>query len=568
MKLQEQSDSILARRFAELMVRGSSGDKSSILRSVVVRLISAVEEGHSCLDLSCLGGVQGLQDLNLTQIVSALLDSKVVGTAADSGPYPIIVDGSRLYLKRHFDDECLVARVLSGMVEPYKSAVLEDVLGVVVSGADASQRQAVEVALRGGFTVITGGPGTGKTSTVLRVIAARILLAQALGKPPPRVALAAPTGKAAARLAESVRSSCERGVVSKALATLILEGLDTRTFTLHRLLGYSKTRGIFLRGPENPLEFDLVILDEASMCSLTLMARLCAALLPGVDFVMLGDKDQLASVEAGAVLGEICQAGLEPASPLFGRIAELTENHRSANAEGLVSAASAIRRADARGLFEALGDALAWEEDLARFYACIDELAAEKFEAIAAAASVEEAFKLAERFRIIAATRVGTLGVDVINRRVKTRLGFSTHSHYRGEPVMATANDYDLKVFNGDVGMIWEESPGSDRLAAWFPADGGALKPFPIARFSGLVPFYAASVHKSQGSEFEEVFFVLPPKSAVATRELVYTAVTRARSRVRVWASREALKEALGKATSRHSGLGERLRRGRKEDVG
>ena len=551
----ELAVSALAERFAALMQR--LGGEDEVLRGAAQRLIHAVRAGHGCLDLR-----RANLGLSADEVRRRLGASAVVGRAGEEEHCPILIDGHRLYLQKFYDQERLIARRIFDLCPRKATAEAPDaegILAAVAEGTDPGQREAIRKALGGGFTVLTGGPGTGKTTTAVRVIAAYHLLAEATGQSAPRIALAAPTGKAAARLVDSIKTSCQRGVVPTALSERIVANIDARKFTLHRLLGFSRSRGLFTRGPDNPLNFDVVLVDEASMCSLTLMARLLAALPPEAKLVLLGDKDQLASVDAGAVLADICQAGLSGRGALAGRIAELTQNHRSAEAPRIVAAAEAVRRADSERLMQALDGMREWQDDLQSFYARIDHCAHEYFAPIAAAATVEEAFAVMNRFRILAATKVGPLGVDAINRRVRRELGFPEHAHYRGEPVIAMVNDYDLKVFNGDVGMIWDDGSTPGKLAAWFLDDENRLRPLPLARFAALQPFYATTVHKSQGSEFAHVFFVLPEDSAGAARELVYTAITRASRELTVWASPASLRAAIEKPTVRHLGLAERL---------
>ena len=435
--------------------------------------------------------------------------------------------------------------------------------------------------------MISGGPGTGKTSTVVRLLA---LLAAAGGDIPPVVELAAPTGKAAARLEEAVRAG-------RALLPATLRGaIPERAATLHRLLRLTphSTRAGFDR--DRPLAADVVIVDEASMVDLALMTKLVRALRPDARLVLLGDKDQLASVEAGAVLADVCgeAPGFSPAmaaqvagligaevpaggaggSPLRDTIVLLRESRRFAAGSGIAELAAAVNRGDGAATLTVLAathpdvgwrpvaDARAAREALAT--AAVEGFAAylERVRARAPAADVFAAFAA---FRILCPHRIGRDGVEGVNRLVEDALATCGLIHpggpwYVGRPVMVTRNDHALRLYNGDVGIVLPDPEDGSRASVAFPAADDPERRISPARLPQHETVYAMTVHKSQGSEFDRVLLLLPPEpSRVLTRELLYTAVTRARSRVEVWGTESVVQAGVAARVERSSGLRDAL---------
>jgi exodeoxyribonuclease V alpha subunit len=405
--------------------------------------------------------------------------------------------------------------------------------------------------------LITGGPGTGKTTSAAQIIADLVER-----HPRIRIALAAPTGKAAARLGEAIEIAWERNGLAHLKQRVSLVGK-----TLHRLLGYNPVTDSFRRGPTDPLEHDVVIVDEASMVPLLLMDALFDALRPSAQLILLGDHDQLASVEAGSVLADIVRTSQTGA--LHGSVKRLTKSHRFDDTKGIGALARAIRDGDVDGAIAAMqsndgsvqhvatpGDDDGWLEEFAT-------LAEPVFDAESPQLAIERLAKV----RLLCATNVGAAGTGAITTRaeqvLRKRGRDVSGSGYRGRPLLITRNDYTLNLFNGDVGVVWDAIEDGERVERAFVAGQGRaseVRGFPLPQLPEAVTAWAMSIHKSQGSEFDTVYVVLPDRDArVVSRELLYTAVTRARSRVVLVGSEEMLRKAIERTARRGSGLGGRL---------
>jgi exodeoxyribonuclease V alpha subunit len=419
------------------------------------------------------------------------------------------------------------------------------------------QRAAAEVALSQGLTVLTGGPGTGKTTTVARLLALLVEQAKLTANTRLRIALAAPTGKAAARLQEAVQLEVARLQPADQEA---LVGLHATT--LHRLLGSRPdTSARFRHHRGNRLPQDVIVVDEASMVSLTMMARLLEAVRPHTRLLLVGDPDQLASVEAGAVLADLVD-GLGEA-----RIAALKTSHRFGVSIGEL--ATAIRVGDADRVVELLragGEHIEWIEaadprerlrNVLVPHALALRTAAILGDGVAALATLDE-------HRLLCAHRRGPFGVQHWNRQVERWLTEATgepiwSSWYAGRPVLMTANDYGLGLYNGDTGVTVVDG---ETLRA-VVGGAGETTTFATSRLADVETMHAMTIHKSQGSQADEVTVLLPPEdSRLLTRELFYTAVTRAKKRVRAVGSEPALRAAVERRAVRASGLGRRLRGG------
>ncbi|MFM7103267.1 MAG: exodeoxyribonuclease V subunit alpha, partial [Verrucomicrobiota bacterium] len=441
------------------------------------------------------------------------------------------------------------------------------------------QKVAALAALRSRLCLISGGPGTGKTRTVVQILA---LLLQEAGGAWPRIVVAAPTGKAAARLQETLRAARSRPGLPPAVAA----ALPTEVPTLHRLLGAVPGTATYRHHAEHPLPADVLVVDEASMVDLALMTRLLDAVPPDARVLLLGDKDQLASVEAGAVLAELGAAAplnrfsaamaaawreVDPAplpelgpaeAPLADVMVQLEHNHRfppsgsisrvsRAVREGGTEAAWAILQAEPGGMEDGLG----WRELPGRtgMPDGLREAVQSGYGPVFAAAHPEEALARLGAFRILAALREGPHGVSGLNAAVEAlarEAGWvqGAGPAYRGRQILVTANDPATRLFNGDVGVLWPDETG--RMAAWFPgtATGTAtgVRRVAAARLPAHQTAYALTVHKSQGSEYGRVLLVLPDRwSPVLTRELVYTGLTRATRRTEVWARDEVFRAAV-----------------------
>ena len=559
--------------------------------------------------------------------------SAVVGSAAEPANQPLVLDADgRLYLHRQFDLERRLARRLLQALptattakattqqdDAATAARLQALFGARPGDPADWQMLAAALALHNRLTVISGGPGTGKTTTVVNLLAC--LLAQA---PATRVVLAAPTGKAAARLAEALRSRAAH------LDDTLRERLPTSATTVHRLLGVRPGRGglagageqAFQHDAAHPLPLDLLVLDEASMLDLALATRLLEAVPLHARVVLLGDKDQLAAVESGAVFAELSAdprwsaatttrlamlCGLQPAqitppapvqpgalhSALPDSVVWFQRNFRFAKESGIGRLAADTLAGDPTAVLATLrapsGGALGWLDDAAprpspdtlaaaaaghAAYAdaCRQALAAGPLDA-AAHAALHAAFG---RFRVLCALREGPRGVvalnDLLSRRLRADIaGRSSDAAaadgmteirqpwYPGRPVMVLRNDPALRLFNGDIGLTL---PGSDgAMQVVFPTADGGWRAVAPARLPAHETAWAMTVHKSQGSEFDAVLLLLPAQaSRVLSRELLYTGITRARQQVQLAAGSAVLAAAVRAGSQRHAGLQARLR--------
>jgi exodeoxyribonuclease V alpha subunit len=539
----ESSDLHVAQRLTQL----AKETEESVALAVALA-VRALRNGSVCVDLRSVEQQVGVEDLPWPAIdawLATVTDSAVAGKP----PVPPVlrIDGDLLYLDRYWLEEQQVCDDVLAMVSVKPKQATADLDRLFPKGFE-EQRAAAEVALSQGLTVLTGGPGTGKTTTV-----ARLLAAFAAGTRQ-RIALAAPTGKAAARLQEAVQLE-----VAKLDATdrAALSGLHSTT--LHRLLGSRPdTSARFRHNRGNRLPHDVIVVDETSMVSLTMMARLLEAVRLDARLILVGDPDQLASVEAGAVLADLVD-GLGGS-----RIAELKTSHRFGKSIGKL--ATAIRAGDADGAIEVLrtgGEHIEWietDEPSAHLRKVLEPRAIELRQA-AILGNEAAALQTLNEHRLLCAHRRGPYGVRYWNHQVERWLAESTgepiwSSWYAGRPVLVTANDYGLGLYNGDTGVTVLR----DGVLRAVIAGNPALE-FATSRLADVDTVHAMTIHKSQGSQAGEVTVLLPPEdSRLLTRELFYTAVTRAKEKIRVLGPEASVRSAVERRAIRASGLGRRLR--------
>ena len=583
---------LLTRR--SIALQGSPGDALAV--GLAGALVSAERgQGHSCLELDALASRAGPLSERAGSEVNgverwraSLAQSAMCGDG--SAPHPLVLDGSRLYLYRYYAAESRLAAALrarleaNGPDEAPARATVDLFRRLFTASTDAPtdwQAVAAAAALRGSLTIITGGPGTGKTTTVARILA--LLLHR---DPKLRIALAAPTGKAAARLGEAISTVTASLGIDESLRARI----PTAGRTLHRLLGYRPDTDTFARGPSDQLAEDVVIVDEASMVDVLMMDALFAALRTSTHVILLGDQDQLASVDTGNVLSEICGAAdadgpghgaelaswygalsgkrLEPAasaSPIRDAVVRLIHSYRFDAQPGIGALASAVRSGSGEATYAALAnysrsDVRLHEptSDDAKLLAPISE----SIDHYLAARTPDEALDRLGAFRVLCAVREGPVGVAGLNERIEHWLRGRgvrvTERWYHCKPVLVTANDPATGLYNGDVGVTLVESK---HPRVWFRDSQGAPRSIAPARLPAHDTAWAMTVHKAQGSEFSRVLFVLPDRNAqVLTRELLYTAVTRARERVDIFGSTSVLDYAIAHTVRRISGLADRLR--------
>ncbi len=512
--------------------------------------------------------------------VARVAASPLVAAPDDAAVRPLRLLDGWLYLDRYWTEEVSVSDALRAKLadEPagIDAPLLADGLARLF-GPEAGGRQALAAAaaVRRRFAVVAGGPGTGKTTTVARIVALLCEQAQR-GRHsgdraglPPLIALAAPTGKAAARLQEAVQAEALTLDVSDEIRGQLL-GLSAST--IHRLLGWRPgSNSRFRHSREQRLPHDVVIVDETSMVSLSLMARLIEALRSDARLVLVGDPGQLASIEAGAVLGDIVGSATEEAGTAG--IVVLDREHRFGG--GIARLAGAIRRGDGDATIDVLREGVAdvtWietEGEGTGAVALVRSSAVAGARAMIAAArdgAAADALAALATFRILCAHRRGPYGVTTWTTRMEDWLGdeipgFSAQERfYVGRPLLVTENDYELGLHNGDTGVVVRTD--EDRVVAVFER-GGTSVAFSPSRLGAVETVYAMTIHKSQGSQFDAAAVVLPgPESRILTRELLYTAATRARRHLIVAGSEESVRAAVGRPVARASGLGRRLRDG------
>jgi len=583
-----------------------AGEKDPLVTLAGAIACRATMRGHVCADLESVVSatplgvngepVPGASWPKLDHWLKALEQSDLIGEGEDVSPL-VLENNRRLYLGRYWDlqrrlKEELEARIALEPTSPDDELLREGIKRLFPSTENGPdwQKAAAVAALRNNLTIISGGPGTGKTTTIVRIIV--LLIEQALdaGSPAPTIDLLAPTGKAAARLEESVRSAgAALGLDEKTSRHLPREGA-----TLHRRLGYSRRGfGSFRHGRDNPLGSDVVIVDEASMIDLAMMTRLFEAVPRNSRLILLGDEHQLASVEAGAILGDICNSGRGVGwSPSFSQkledltglaypqappgeaaaitdcIVELQKSYRFDDSSGIGEFSRLVRDGKAVDAVNCLREAtyddlslltLAGPGELAE---SLRETILDSYSGYLEQDDPELRMKAFNDFRILCAHRMGPHGVFNLNRLVETTLAAAglldiDGDWYHGRPIMITRNDYQLGLFNGDTGLIVRDDELDGALRAQFIDPEGALRTFAPARLPSHETAYAMTIHKSQGSEFEQVLVILPGgPSALLSRELIYTAITRARKNVLLLGDEETITAGIERKIERASGLG------------
>lgn len=580
------SDVHTARRLARL---AGEDDRAVVLAAALA--VRAPRVGHVSVDLTSVRAVAGAdanEDVDIEALdwpepdgwLEGVAGSPLVAAGEADADRPLRLVGTSVYLDRYWRDEVAVAADLTARAAAPAFPVDD---GLVPPGAsDADQLAAVRAAAARRLTVIAGGPGTGKTTTVARFLAVVYAQAMERGERLPLVALAAPTGKAAARLEEAVRAEVGRLEVPERVALRLAAITGS---TVHRLLGSRPGRARFRHHRGLRLPHDVIVVDEASMISLALMARLAEAVRPDARLVLVGDPEQLVSVEAGAVLSDIVgPAGIAPPAgserpagstgslrdtgPMAASVVLLRTNHRFSGA--LAELASAVRSGDGDATMAALAagsDTVGWlaQEPADAAPALRDPVSAWAGQLVDAARERDGAGALRQLglHRVLCAHRNGPDGVAVWNDQIEgwlaeERPGLAGEgTWYAGRPIMVTANDYSLRLYNGDTGVTVADR---GHVSVVFEDGIGEPRPVSPSRLADVQTVFAMTVHKSQGSEFDGVTLLLPAVgSRLLTRELLYTAVTRARHQLLVVGTEAAIRAAVQRRIARASGLTARL---------
>ncbi len=585
--------------FAQLMqTLANNADDYLVLGAALAS--AEIRAGHSCAELSQLTGqapglsqlepehILALQDLCYPELkpwLQALKDTSVVGAAGEF--YPLILDGTRLYLQRYWLYEQHIAQSLYQRAKlplpGFDSGSLAadiQTLFPATNEIDWQQLAALTAVLQN-LSIISGGPGTGKTTTVVKVLA--LLLGQ---NPELRIALTAPTGKAAMRLQSSIQAAKQQ------LPTELAALIPQQSNTLHRLLGVQKHSPHFKHNAEHPLALDVLLVDEVSMIDLALMSKLLDALPLESRLILLGDKDQLSSVEAGAVLESICSAGgtigfsaamvaqmqsllpanqapvpcVDKALTLQDQVVYLQKSYRFSADSALGRFALAVNQGDSQAALAQLN-----AEDAG--VVChhkqtlndLSEVLIAGFSPYLHTSDIAEQLAYLQEFKVLCAYRQGETGVVQVNRFIRQLLqeqGLIRQQGrwYAGQPVLITQNDYQHQLFNGDTGIVAPIPDAPQRLGAFFPDDKGGLRYLSPSRLPAHEEAYAMTIHKSQGSEFKQVLMVLPKQAhPMLDRALLYTGLTRAREQVRLLANHGVLKQMIEQRTPRYGGLTETL---------
>jgi exodeoxyribonuclease V alpha subunit len=535
---------------------GEPDDSVALAVAVAVR---ALRGGSVCVDLVSVAADSGMPGLPWPEPLPWLAAVRASGLA---GQVLRLYDDRLLYLDRYWREEEQVCADLLALSAPgTATTALPGFERLFPSGRFDEQRAAAEIALSQAVTVLTGGPGTGKTSTVARLLALLAEQAETSGKPKLRIALAAPTGKAAARLTEA--AAIEVAKLDREDRNRLTQLGRLQATTLHTLLGWKPGSSVRFRHDRgNRLPHDVIVIDETSMVSLTMMARLLEAVRPDARLILVGDPDQLASVEAGAVLADLVD-GLTARPDT--RVARLRTSHRFGESIGAL--ATAIRGGDADRVIALLGagsEHLEWIDvsDPAEWLAAILVPHALRVRQAAALGDADAALAALDEHRLLCAHRDGPHGVRHWNRLAQRWVAEQTGDPawtewYPGKPLLITANDYGLGVRNGDTGVVVVHNDG---LRAVFATASGPVD-FATSRLADVETMYAMTIHKSQGSQAGEVTVLMPRvESRLLTRELLYTAVTRAKEKVRIVGSEASIRAALDRRAVRASGLAQRLR--------
>ncbi len=532
-------------------------------------LFYAVSTEHTCLKTDRIDILPFYKEFKdeLDETFSSANIEKIAlsGAVAVNENAPVIYTGGRLYLASFYRSE----KQVGGFIKNSKNLPVTDgeklkkLLAREFGEGANMQKTAALCACLSGFCVITGGPGTGKTTTVRKVL--NIL--NELSDSPLNVALTAPTGKAANRLNETLADE---------------DGL--KAVTLHRLLGITGSRDKSRFSQDYPMAYDVVIVDEASMVDLKMMSELVNSLKPDARLILLGDKDQLSSVMPGSVLGDICTASdtnmftreraaliknyaetdVSPdGTPMSDITVALTESHRFDDSEGIGRLAKTCRQGDGDAAADVIMNDITGrisfipaDSDVMGFFR---KYVTDLHKSITAEVNHENMLAAAARSIILCPNVTGRFGTQAINSFALSALSreglrSSTEKYFHGQPVMITENDYSMNLFNGETGLVVKQ----DGMKAYF---AGREKPVGVMRMPAWTNVYAMTVHKSQGSEFDHVILVLPESdSPIATRELFYTAVTRAKEKLTVISTEAAIRSYLKRRTERFSGLEEYLK--------
>ncbi|MBN2719219.1 MAG: exodeoxyribonuclease V subunit alpha [Deltaproteobacteria bacterium] len=554
----EDSLSPIDEYFATTMLN-LAGETSPTVARLLQLACAAARHGDVCIDLKDAGTRSLLASPGITlpvlaDMMPALLKSPLIGDG--NATTPLVMDSSgRIYLHRFWHTQ---NRLLKGIIA--KSTLTD-----THSLPDDPVSRAIEVAHHSNFLVITGGPGAGKTTLVATVIAS--LLTQ---KPELRIAACAPTGKAAVRLRASLDNSRVSPMLTDRFSATVLSRLPRQVSTIHKLLSPVMHTGKFRYSEDRTLPIDVLVVDEASMVDLHLMAALFSAVPSDAKIILLGDQSQLASIEPGRVLGDICFAARHERpvqnNPVAQSVVTLAGSHRFSQHSDIGQLATAVNTGASDTALRLL---LQPESDELEFVDVEHPDATTKMTSLIntlylnAAKATDAAQKLRQfdSVRILSAVNNGPFGVHALNRMAEAQLEAMgvirvTGEWYDSKPIMIPQNDYSVSLFNGDTGVIVSDG---GRLWACFGGDDSQIRRLSVSAMRHPLPAYATTIHKSQGSEFDHVVLVIPNISPVLSRELLYTAVTRAKRKLTIFSSPDVIRHCVTQPTRRAFSLGYHL---------
>jgi exodeoxyribonuclease V alpha subunit len=577
--------------FAEFMAELSATDDAQLV-NVLANLAHAQSQQHSCLDIS------SRTDL-IAKLVSLDTVTTIVASERGEANTPLVLVKARddlvlLYLQRYYQYETEIVRQLAARNQQTETSTaflpMLDELFPASSDADVEattdwQKVAAFQALTRQLTIITGGPGTGKTSTVVKILAAYLSHSNEENSKqnsndenrakPPKIRLAAPTGKAASRLAQSIEGAINQ------LPENLRAGIPTDVSTLHRLIG---TRGDgrpnrHHRG--NPLNVDLLILDEVSMIDVVMFNNVLQALPPHASLILLGDPKQLPSVDNGSVLSDLCEiqtgysqdessrinkalaTNITPVNKpneLSNAYCELKRSYRFSDIEGIGALAKSVRLGEIPDqqsndqihfvtAFSEVTIITSMLDGYASYLSCLTD-----------SSNHQQILTAFDRYQMLTPMREGDFSVHALNQLIMDKLNPSGSLFYHGKPIIISRNDYNLKLFNGDVGICLKSD--DDNYVVIFKDEGDNVKTYLASRLPAHEACYAMTVHKSQGSEFNHVGVVIPPsdqrqREELLSRELIYTAITRAKSFVTLFSTKKSLATAIERRNHRLTGLAE-----------
>ncbi|MBC7886897.1 MAG: exodeoxyribonuclease V subunit alpha [Ferruginibacter sp.] len=578
---------------------------SDTLKPYLYLLSKKLGEGHICVDINHIDKEE-LIEAGYNPVINKNILRQEGLVSDGTGMKPFVLFNDRLYLQRYFNYETTILNRIKALIESEPAQVqekliaLKEIAGLINGLFDDNRDEpggkeeyvnwplvAAVSAVLNNFTVITGGPGTGKTTTVAKLLSILYTINPAL-----KVALTAPTGKAAARMGESLKFAAKDAAGSLKSKFEALE-----PSTIHRLLGTIMGASYFKHNNANTLNYDVVIADESSMIDTALFAKLLAAIGPATKLILLGDKDQLASVEAGSLFGDLCLAqeklnlfsaarrelinafiqdparqvgndhiDNEPAHPLFEHIIELQKSHRFSDNKGIGKFSKAIihsREDEITGFFSNTDEEVTIDQEYAEK---LFEVFISGYEAFINETDIKKALEAINNLRVLCAVREGEQGVYAINKKVEKYLQQKnkisiTGDFYEHRPIMVTSNNYELGLFNGDIGIVRMDRE-SKTLKVWFETTDGKVKSVLPGYISGAETVYAMTIHKSQGSEFTQVLVILPKGEdiPILTRELLYTAITRAKKKVLVQGSETLILQTSKASVQRGSGIIDRFK--------